>query len=323
MILRGKVDYIYELRKDLFIEFGKEASRDFYINLARLIISTNTRDAKDKLKKEYVTVLEAYNNMGDKTEYIFKVSDEKKKLTQDIQKIDLLLSNGEALKKEFVKRNKQLPLDKQLFSVGNLADILENEKNRHMKRIRELNELVKPANFTQMKNELAEKMHIMSVTSESKTVREYSIDFQKAVLKCFSILADRANTKEEIIDLIYKMRYYKKLRVTENEKTEDISYLNVQINKIMQTLVVKACKEKVFNIFCKDIAFNYKIILKALETAIPDYDNVDIELKLEGELLRIIVYDNEVEDLNTEIEYPLMPKDLAVRQKKKVPLYMF
>ena len=298
MILLGKVDYIYELRKDLFIEFGKEASRDFYINLARLIISTNTRDAKDKLKKEYETVLEAYNNMGDKTEYIFKVSDEKKKLTQDIQKIDLLLSNGEALKTEFVKRNKQLPLDKQLFSVGNLADILENEKNRHMKRIRELNELVKPANF-------------------------YSIDFQKAVLKCFSILADRANTKEEIIDLIYKMRYYKKLRVTENEKTEDISYLNVQINKIMQTLVVKACKEKVFNIFCKDIAFNYKIILKALETAIPDYDNVDIELKLEGELLRIIVYDNEVEDLNTEIEYPLMPKDLAVRQKKKVPLYMF
>ena len=31
MILLGKVDYIYELRKDLFIEFGKEASRDFYI----------------------------------------------------------------------------------------------------------------------------------------------------------------------------------------------------------------------------------------------------------------------------------------------------
>ena len=81
MILHGKVDYIYELRKDLFIEFGKEASRDFYINLARLIISTNTRDAKDKLKKEYETVLEAYNNMGDKTEYIFKVSDDKKNLS--------------------------------------------------------------------------------------------------------------------------------------------------------------------------------------------------------------------------------------------------
>lgn len=319
----GKIDYIYELRKDLFMEYGKEAARDFYINLTRLIIATNSREGKEKLKKEYEKVLEAYNNMGDKTEYIYKVSNEKKKLTSDIQKIDLLLSNGEALKKEFVKRNNKLPLDKQLFSVGNLADILENEKARYMKRMKELNELVKPNNFTQMKNELAEKMHIMSAVVDNKTIREYSIDFQKAVLKCFNVLVENANTKQEIIDLIYKMRYYKKIRITENEKTEDISYLQVQINKIMQTLVVKACKEKVFNIFCKDIAFNYKIILKALETAIPDYDNVDIELKLEGEILKIVVYDNEIADLETEIEFPIPAKDLAVRQKKKVPLYMF
>lgn len=113
----GKVDYIYELRKDLFVQFGKEASRNFYIALAKLIIATNTREDKEKLKKEYDKVLDAYNNMGDKTEYIFKISNEKKKLTAEIQKIDLLLSDGEALKREFIKRNKALPLDRQLFSV--------------------------------------------------------------------------------------------------------------------------------------------------------------------------------------------------------------
>lgn len=113
----GKVDYIYELRKDLFVQFGKEASRNFFIALAKLIIATNTREEKEKLKKEYEKVLDAYNNMGDKTEYIFKISNEKKKLTAEIQKIDLLLSDGEALKREFIKRNKALPLDRQLFSV--------------------------------------------------------------------------------------------------------------------------------------------------------------------------------------------------------------
>ena len=113
----AKVDYIYELRKDLFIQFGKEASRNFFISLAKLIIATNSRDEKEKIKKEYEKVLEAYNNMGDKTEYIFKVSNEKKKLTSEIQKIDLLLNDGEALKREFIKRNSALPLDRQLFSV--------------------------------------------------------------------------------------------------------------------------------------------------------------------------------------------------------------
>ena len=45
------------------------------------------------------------------------MSNEKKKLTAEIQKIDLLLNDGEALKKEFIKRNSALPLDRQLFSV--------------------------------------------------------------------------------------------------------------------------------------------------------------------------------------------------------------
>lgn len=117
MIVHGKIDYIYELRKDLFVQFGKEASRDFFISLAKLIIATNSREDKEKIKKEYEKVLEAYNNMGDKTEYIFKVSNEKKKLTSEIQKIDLLLNDGEALKREFIKRNSALPLDRQLFSV--------------------------------------------------------------------------------------------------------------------------------------------------------------------------------------------------------------
>ena len=92
--------------------------------------------------------------------------------------------------------------------------------------------------------------------------------------------------------------------------------------KILKILVTKGCKEKVFNIFCKDIEFNYEIIEKALNTAIANYEDIDIELKIEDEVLEIYVYDNEILDTQTYIKYPLTNKDLAVKQNKRIPMYV-
>ena len=165
-------------------------------------------------------------------------------------------------------------------------------------------------------------MNILSVVVENKSLRSYAIDFQKEALKCFYDNLNKISTKDEIIDIIYKMRYYRKIRITENEKIEDVAVLNDYVQKILKILVTKGCKEKVFNIFCKDIEFNYEIIEKALNTAIANYEDIDIELKIEDEVLEIYVYDNEILDTQTYIKYPLTNKDLAVKQNKRIPMYV-
>ncbi len=318
----SKIDYIYEMRKELLEYYGKECSRNFYISMARLIVASSLKETRPRTKEEYDKVVFAYDSMKNKTEYIYKISQEKKKITADIEKIDFILNDNKQLIHEFNRRNKFLADDMKIFNLGSLVEILQNERHKCIRRIRELNEMVKPSNYSQLKNELAEKLQILSVVADNKTVRDYSIDFQREALKCFYDNLNKISSKDEIIDIIYKMRYYRKIRVTENEKVEDIPVLREYLRKILKILITKGCKERVFNIFCNDIEYNYKIIDEALNTAIANYEDIDICIKLENNLLEITVYDNEIVDKKVEIEYPLNSKDLNVRQKKRIPMFV-
>lgn len=324
MMLLGKIDYIYELRKEILNYYGKEISRSLYLALARLIVASTSDKEKEKLKVEYKRVLKAYDKMKDKTSYIYRVSEEKKKLAIEIEQKDIILNDRNALHKEFERRNKDLPEDKKIFNVSDLSERLRVEREKCVKRIRELNEMVKPANYSGLKNELVEKMQIMSVVDEDKTIDDYVIEYNKEVIKCFGKIIEKINSKEEIIDIIYKIRYYRKLRITENKKVEDIQELFSPIDKLLKFVVTKACREKVFNIFCQDIELNYNIISVALDTAISNYEDVDISLNIiDKNIIEVTVYDNEVVDKREEIDFTVNTKDLNFKLNKRIPMYVF
>ena len=75
-----------------------------------------------------------------------------------------------------------------------------------------------------------------------------------------------------------------------------------------------------FNVFCNDVESNFSIFEVALDTAIPNYEDIDISIRLNGELLEVIIYDNDVVDKQQVIEFGLSARDLAVRDGKRVPM---
>lgn len=324
MMLLGKVDYIYEFKKEILEYYGKELSRSLYIALARLIVVSSTDEEKDKLRLEYSRVVKAYENMKDKTSYIYRVSEEKKKLSAEIEKKDIIMNDRNALREEFEKRNSKLSDDKKIFNVSDLIERLRAEREKCVKKIKDLNEMVKPAHYSGLKNELVEKMQIMSVLVDDKSLRDCVIDYQNEVMKCFSKGVEKIKSKEEVIDIIYKMRYYRKIRVTDSERLEDIPVLFNYVDRILRFVVTKACKDRFFNIFCQDIEFNYRVISVALDTAISNYEDVDISLRfIDDGALEVTVYDNEVVDRQELMEFTAKRSDLAFREGRRVPLYIF
>lgn len=317
-----KKDYIQELRNELTEYYGKENSTNFYIAMARLVLAKNIEKNADKIKIELARSMSAYENMKDKTEYIYRVSEERKRLLTEIEQKDFLLNDDKALIAEFNRRNMDLSNENKILNVSVFAEMIQTERKECVKKINGLNDLVKPTNYTRLKNELFEKTEIMSVVNDKKKLRDFAILFNKEIIKCFAENIEKISSKEEIIDIIYKMRYYKKMRVTKNEKVEDILELNDEVTKILKYVITKGCKEKVFNIFCKDIEYNFRIIETALDTAIANYEYTDIAIEIKDDKLEIVVYDNEVVDKKDEIDFPLTKKDLDVRQKKRIPMYV-
>ena len=290
--------------------------------MARLIVAKSVTKNRGKVRDEFVRVVNAYQNMKNKNEYIYRISIERKKIVAEIENKDRIINNRELMLIEFEKRNSTLPDDRKILNISVLVDVLQKEKNDCFKRMEQLNELVKPLNYAHLKSELSEKLRIMSVVDENKSLRDYEIAFLKDAIKCLSYNIEKMSSKEEIIDIIYKIRYFRKLRVTEGEKVEDIPQLFNDIYQILKYTITKGCKEKVFNIFCKDIDYNYQIIDVALNTAISNYEDIDISLKIEDGFLKVTVYDNEVIDKQEELKFPLTSRDLSIRQNKPVPMYV-
>ena len=315
-------DYIQELRNELTEYYGKENSTNFYIAMARLVLAKNLSKNVDNLKADLARSMSAYENMKDKTEYIYRVSEERKRLLAEIERKDFLLNDDKALIAEFNKRNSELPDEKKILNVSVFAEIVQTERKECVKKMNGLNDLVKPTNYTKMKNELYEKIQIMSIVNDKKSLRDYAILFVREVIKCFAENIEKINSKEEIIDIIYQMRYFKKIRVTKDEKVEDIDVLHDEVSRILKYVITKGCKERVFNIFCKDIEYNFRIIETALNTAIANYEYADISVEVKDGKLEIVVYDNEVVDKKDEIDFPLTKKDLDVKQKKRIPMYV-
>lgn len=322
----GKRDYVLEIRKRMEEGYGKFISDEFFIAFCNVLIANAKKTEQIKAKRNLSNLMKEYEQIKDKNKYIYMVAKEKKKLEKEIEQIEKTIENRTLLVKEHKERNSKLPDNKKIFSVSELTEILTKEKETKEKMIIKLTNLTKTEIYNQNKEDLEDKINILQPVLEDETsLYKYLVALQKSFLKCVSKEVEAAETKEDYINLIYLIRYYRNIHLTSEKMIKDVPELNNILNKIACKLVTIMCKKDIFNIFCKDIAMNYKIILQALNSSIVDIDDIDICLKLDKETSKLLIeiYDNDTIDSNIEIDYQLDKKDLSIRQKKHVPLVNF
>lgn len=322
----GKKDYILEIRKRMEEGYSKSISDNFYYSFCNVLIVNSKKSEKEKAKKEVTKLIKEYEDIKDKDRYLEKVSEEKKKIARQIRKIEKITEDRKLLIEEYNLRNSKLPDDKKIFNVSELSDILLKEKEKYEKLILKLTEISAPSVYEENKKNIEDKIEVLKpVLDEDASLYKYLIILQKNFLKCVSKEVEAAETKEDFINLIYTIRYYRNIHLTSDKMIKEIPELNNILNKIACKLVTIMCKKSIFTIFCKDIAMNYKIILQALNSSIVDIDDIDICLKIDKETSRLIIeiYDNETIESTFEVDYQLDKKDLNVRQKKHVPLVNF
>ncbi len=323
----GKKDYISEMRKRMEEGYSKNISDSFYIAFCNVLILNTRKSEQMKQKRTLQLLLKEYKEMKDKNKYIYTISKEKKVLETQIKNIEDTLENKDLLLKEYNVRNLKLSKNKKIFNVSELTEILEKEKKEKEKLMTRLTELTKPSVYNKNKHDIEEKIEILKPLAEDNVdIYKYLVNMQKKFLTCVSKEIEDIEKKEDFIDLVYTIRYYRNIHLTSDKMIKEIPELNNSLNKIACKLVTLMCQKGIFHIFCKDIAMNYKIILQALNSSIVDIDDIDICLKIENtESCKLIIeiYDNDAIDSTLEIDYQLDKKDLSVRQKKHIPLVNF
>lgn len=320
------IDYIRKMQEILAEKYGEENAIEFLEQLIKTIlaIDCNINEKQRKivlnLQNQFTKDLE---KMQDNKAYVEELSKKKKELAERIKNIDTLLSDDKMLKEEYENRNSKLANKDKIFSVSHLSIMLEKEKEKYFKEIKEYNLQMQPKEFVETKKALEEKLEFfedIDVKENEKTNEEKQIILlQKFFLKCFEEKIKRALTKKEITNLIYELRYYEQLpyRQYNISKEEKIAEY---LKKVEKQVIKKACLEKVLIKFSDEEELNYNILKNQFQSKIIKLENTIYILKYKKGILKLEIYDTNIEEETKEIEIK-EKVELHVKLNKKIKIW--
>ena len=315
-------DYVLKFNEKLENKYETKIAEQIskIINqLAILNVTKLNEEEKNRLLGIQKKLQEEFNELDDKKKYLEKLAKEKKKIVEEIKKNDNIINNDKQLKEEFIARNELLDMNHRIFSLSDFAEIIEKEKTELMKKLNKCNQKMEPINFIKTKTEIEKKLTIIKELelqhNDENTYENKVAELLKLVCEALEIQINKAEEKENIVKLIYKIRYYGLIYISENKQVKDI----VDINNIQKMIITKACKQKIVTIFSKNIKENYNILQNILQTDIIELEHIFLKFIQKNDKTVLEIYDEE--NLSRTIELSDI-KELNVKLNKKIRVFI-
>lgn len=315
-------DYLMLTHENLKENFGEQRAKAIVKILCKIAIEEKSKQSKEELetwkKTKEETKLE-FERLENKTKYLADITEEKKKITKEIERIDKLLNNQELLRKEYDERNSKLQNKDKIFSVRQLSNKLEIERQEYVNEIKKCNNLLDPKGYVKRKDKTTEKLEFLnSLELESNSEQLQTVcKICTLFLECFRIKIMKAAIKQDVIKHIYELRYFRFLKYDENTSLKDLAELNEAFEETIGVLYEKARALNAIEDVTKDEIVNYEIIRKIFDSKMIDLNNMVIETKVEDGRLFIEYYDTSILENKIEIH-----SNKTIKLNKKTKLFI-
>lgn len=323
------IDYLETFASNIAQKYGDEKANQIMENLKELSILLCVKF--DKKMKAYIeaekkALEQEIIDVQDNSRFVKKATQKKKQITKEIKEIDETINNKEILQEEYIRRNKDLPLEEKIFSIRILSNMLMEKRAQKIKELENVNELLNPQKFLSYRKELEEKnkyFEMIEVENLDKTIEEKIIAFQKIFLQCYQKNLEKITTKQEMSKIIYEMRYYNLLPFHQTKQIFEVKELEEELDEIKHKILEKAQVLKYINPIAKEKNLNDKILKEIFHNRMIKLEDLSMKITKEKETCYLqILDDNEYEEKKEieEIEQ-IQKKDLLVRLNKKIKVF--
>ena len=295
----GIIDYVQMLKENIKNEYGEEISNSIEECLTKISIMNGIeisaeyrKDIENKLKESE----EKLQKFKDTNKFINEITQNKKVATDEIAKIEKILSQEKRIKEEYEKRNSTASLDKKIFSIRVLKQQLKEQKMQYINEIEESNYLLKPENFIKEKNKAQKQKELFEILNYTEEEKEkVLIEFEKIFLECFK--KKIAKTKPEELDkIIYIFRYYLLLPFNLQENIKDVKELQDNIIEV-EKKIVKLAKEK--KVISNEVPF--EVMTHVFQTRIIKLEELYYKIITENDKNYVQIFDENITEDKFEI----------------------
>lgn len=309
LLLNGK-DKVLDNCSELYEDAACVAMREY---ISKKIDKKFNSELK-KIKKVKEERLELFSN---KKDFLNTITEEKKKYTEKIKKIDKLLNDKDLLKQEYFSRNEKLPNKEKIFSVSYLVRMLEEERQGYLDKIEENNKIISPKEFVNEKTKLENEVKFLDSVFLENT-EETMIEMSKKFLTLLMEKIEKVNeeNKNLLVKYIYKLRYFRYVPIGENKFVKDLKELSQKFRQIIKLVIKKAQELKIWEKISDDEAITYRILKEVFDTKIIKLENINIMCRNDEKNTIVEYYDD------TILENEIKIKKTEERFKKKVKLFI-
>lgn len=311
----NKLDYFAEIENRINT---LDKDNKFLLYVCKILYAKVTPKEKEQINLNLKEKCKALSKMKDKDKFLESMRNKKMKLTKVLQKIDLSLSDEKVLEREFKKRNSKLDDDKKIGSIKIFLNMLTREREKVLAEFKEASDLSLPVNYLKHKAHL-EKYE--AIYKNKEPIEKDIVEMEKCFLKLMEKKTISATTNNEIVDMIYVLRYLKNINMNKEYQIKDIPALNKNIDKILKIAITRACKSGIIKIISMDISTNYEIIKCAVDSTIIELNEIKIYLECDKDELSIKVYDKEIYEKEEKRKFSGDKKDIEIKLKKMTKLF--
>ena len=321
------IDYYDEFQSELAEKFGNKLKNKIISTLEKISILLEIEinsEYEKKIKKLQRKNEQLLHDFQSNKEFVEKLTEDKKQINKKLKKIEKILSSKDLLEQEYTKINEDLPADKKIFSIKILEKKLRKEKQKLLEELEEKNELLNPKKFIEEKTRLKkiqELLQIAEVENKNKEKSKILEDLQKIFLQCFLVFINTAETKEEIVNLIYTFRYYNLLPFNEEIDIYQNKALEKQLKTAEEELLKKAIDYKIIATVSQDIEDNAKLLQYIFKTKIISIEDIYITIAKEKDKYYVEISEYNEHTYEEKFEIDNFKKEkLNIKLNKKVKI---
>jgi len=295
----GIIDYLELFNEEITQKYEQqlaENQRELLIKIAMANTSKENEQFAQYLSEQIHKIEEEIQKYEDTGQRIEQITENKKILLKELNKVEQILGQNTKLKKEYEKINEEAPIEQKIFNINVLKRQLNNKKQQLLDQIEEANYMLKPSNYLEEKNKLIEKKQNLQLAKQTqKQMEKMLIQFIENFLKCFEILIENTNEEDEIIRLIYQFRYFMLLPFDSEKSVKDVKKLEKRIVGAQKKLVQKAIQKKVI----VDVPF--EVMKHLFETRIIILEDLYYKITNKEQKQYVQIFDENISEEKFEI----------------------
>lgn len=310
-------------RRD-FIEEAKEYIKNFtgdeeyFKSIYKLLYISTRGKEREKIDEIIKNKNEENKRLENRTKYLEESKQTKEKLTKRVQRINSVIANDNILKRQFDKLSEKVKEEKKTKSLITYKKYLIAEREKLLEEIERISFILKPIHFIEYKQEIKD---FTEQYNNIGTFEEVLIESQKNFLNLIYKRLLKMKTAEEIIDVIYQLRYYRRLNVSKKTTIEDYEELEIAFDKVLKKAITSLCKLGGMKIITMDINLNFEIIKYILDTKIIKLEQIKMAFAKDIDALLIRVYDKNIFEKQGRKRLDTKKLHLEVKTGHKMKLF--